>query len=63
MVITTQKKEKSTITGVRKWFLDKGTIKNKNSIVSIKKVSNFAASKMGTTPVNDAAKHLVGTKK
>ena len=37
MVITTQKKEKSTITGVRKWFLDKGTIKNKKSIVNIKK--------------------------
>lgn len=36
-VITTQKKEKSTITGVRKWFLDKGTIKNKKSIVNIKK--------------------------
>ena len=31
------KEIKSTITGVRKWFLDKGTIKNKKSIVSIKK--------------------------
>ena len=31
------KEIKSTITGVRKWFLDKGTIKNKKSIVNIKK--------------------------
>lgn len=31
------KERKNTITGVRKWFLDKGTIKNKKSIVNIKK--------------------------
>lgn len=30
---------------------------------TLKKVSNFAASNIGTTSVNDAAKHLVGTKK